>query len=85
MFIINNLIIRFLISNSAYKFKSLKIGKLNSKFFFYKYLFKFYVDYHKLYFIKIYLSKELDPLNPKLQLNYLKAHGIHYIKLCEPG
>jgi tetratricopeptide (TPR) repeat protein len=30
-------------------------------------------------------AKILDPLNPKLQLNYLKIHGVQYIKLCEPG
>ena len=30
-------------------------------------------------------AKELDPLNPKMVVNYKKLKGVACIVLCEPG
>ena len=30
-------------------------------------------------------AKNLDPLNPKLVINYKKLKGVHCIVLCDPG
>ena len=30
-------------------------------------------------------SKELDPLNPKLVVNFKKLYEVKYIQLCKPG
>lgn len=30
-------------------------------------------------------AKEIDPLNPKLVVNFKKLYDVKYIQLCKPG